>query len=273
MPEEIRIMSAAEVRGSVIAYYKLREALNQAAPVRFESRITKAMERIDHACQAITNGSGPAHWAARVIGPVLAAGAGAATWLGDVKTAATALRVFGLAGDHALTSQEAWAIVRPYQHEPILSERSLDDIRQKTWIRLKLPEAPGPADVLVELTRQRSGHFAAQVGAWISEYFRGQAVTSKSANPFCDLYWETIRTLQRMNDCGELLQANATSGLTPKMTPEDWADVLRGRLPQNRLESRAGHAVARQFITEYWQHWQDWENRKRPEVERVEVSA
>jgi hypothetical protein len=247
------IMSAAQVRGTALAYYRLKDLLIQPLTTDTRNNFTGFLRWAEEACRVVTDSSIPARWACEAVGPVLGASVGAAAWMrGEVANPGAALRIFGLAGDRALSPQSAWALIQPYLHEPTLSEQSLTRIRQQAGVRLKLSVAPTAVDVLVEMTRPRGGAFPVQVSHWLSDYFREH---SGDDTHFAALYRTTLDDLSSINARGELAQFTGSASISGTPTAEEWESMIHGRVPKSRLEARAGFKVARQFILDYWELW------------------
>lgn len=245
------MMSAAEVRGTVLAYQRIRALLNQPLTDHTRERFEAFLRSTEEACRLVTAHSAPARWARSIVGPVLAAGLGAAIYLRDDYTnPGGALRVFGLAGERALTSQAAWKLMQPYIWEPVVSEQVLGEIRRHSDLQLhRLPRDPSPVDVLEELTRPRSGGFPVQVSHWLAEYFR------ESQTPYSVAYANILADLVAANDRGDFEVAQRASLVHGRFTREEWAELIRGRVPQSRLEVRASYLVVRQFLADYWAKW------------------
>jgi len=245
-------MTAPEVRAVAIFYFRTRETLSRLEqPLQPEllTPLTDLLHSIEQSCATLTEGSAPAKWAKEMVGPVLAAAVGAAAWMRrDVPSALAAQRIFGLAGSQALSSNAAWKLVRPYLHEPLLSERTLADLAVKTGLELK-PKDNSPVEVIIELTRPRSAGFATDVGRWIKEYFRenGDAIT-----PYGVLYRRVVEEMATQNE----QTYSATSTVHGEVTREDWQVLVNGKVPRKWVEHRAAYSVTRQFIADYWDKWQ-----------------
>jgi hypothetical protein len=242
-------MTAAEVRAAVRAYHRIQDVLDADVAGHLET----FLKWVEGACQAVTETSPTSRWARDMVGPVLAAGMGAAVFAREVRSPMGMLRIFGVIGNYPLTSQAAWRLMAPYCWEPVLSVRSLDQIRVKSGLRFnKLPADPGPVDVLEELTRFHSGEFSRQMAKWLAEYFQRHAGVADDTL-YADKYRSTIANLSVMNDRGEMAQF--TSLIHGPFTREEWGELIRGRLPQSRLELRAGYIVTKKFLVEYWERW------------------
>jgi hypothetical protein len=249
-------MTATEARAAVLAYHSLVALLGKPLPPHVEADLTRLRERIQDDCFHLTNTSAPARWARSQVGPVLAAALGAATWMGDLRTAVSALRVFGLAGEHALTGAQAWRLMRPYLHEPALAAQTLAEIRRRSGLRLhRLPEHPSPAETLVELTRPRSDPFATKVARWLAEYWATNGQVQADQTAYAGHYRRHLAELDRLNRRGELMQL--TGAAHGALSREEWEGLIRGQLPAARLALRAGFLTTRDLVAEYWQRWQE----------------
>lgn len=242
-------MTAAEIRGATLAYHQIRDLLKQPLTTDARAHLADFLLSIEDQCQAITSASAPARWARKIVGPVLAAAVGASTWMrDDVPTVVAALRIFGLHGDTPLSNEAAWSLMRTHLSDTVLSEQTVTQVAFSTGLLLKLPASPTPAQVLEELTRTRSGGFPSQVSRWLADYFRDHA---EEDNPFSDVYRTTLAELSASGVSGEVI----THVGHERLTSEDWECLIHSRLPQSRLELRAGYAAARRFIAEYWEKW------------------
>lgn len=243
-------MTSAETRGTVTAYYKIRELLDQPLPAATRDTFNAYLQQVAEDCRSTTDNSAPARWARTVVGPILSAAVGAAVNMQAINKI-SALRIFGLHGNRALSNEEAWRIMRPYIHEPALHPEALAQIQRYSDLRLRLSNTPStPIDVLAELTRPRSGVFPSQVSYWIAEYF----TEHRDADTFYgEVYRSTLRGISEVNSSHET--ANIAIPHSGKMTREDWGALIHGSNPQARVLLRAGYAVARQFIAECWDRW------------------
>ncbi len=250
-------MTVSEVRGTVLAYHRIRALLNQPQPLTDDTkaRFNAFLRTAEDACRAVTGNSVPARWARSMVGAVLAAGLGAAVnyWRDDIPTPSSALRVFGLIGERPLTAAAAWKLMQPYVWEPALGEQTLAEIGRKASLRLhKLPPDPSPVDVLVDLTRPRSDSFSVQMSLWLAEYFRQEC---DAATTYGVLYRSTLAELLAHNRTGEMALLTGPAMVHGRPTREDWEDLIHGRIPRDRLALRAGYLVVRQFLTDYWEQW------------------
>ncbi len=248
-------MSPSETRATVTAYHRVQSLLNQPLPDDVKDGFREYLAYAETACLNATRNSAPARWARSIVSPVLAAGVGAALpyWRDDPANAGAALRMFGLTGERSLTSQAAWKLMQPYIWEPVVSEQVLATIRRKTALRLnRLPPDPAPADVLIELTRSRTGGFPVQMSHWLAEYFREHR---QDEGPYCEVYRRTLVDLSVQNQRGELVQYTGPGSVHGRYTREEWEELIRGRVPESRLEVRAAYLVVKQFIAEYWAKW------------------
>jgi hypothetical protein len=246
-------MTAMEIRSAVSAYYRIRECLNHPQSPEYAARLGELLADIERDCEAATEVALAPRWAKATVGPVLAAGVGAATWMrGALDNAGAALRVFGLTGERALSPASAWGLVRPFCLEPVLSEQSLAAIHRRTGMRLRLPTNPSPLDALDALTKPRNGEFAVKAAHWLAEYFRDHAGAD---TPFATLYRESLANLEATNATGEMAMMAGPNGLNDRPTREEWESIIHGRVPHARLEVRAGYIVATRFVKEYWERW------------------
>ena len=242
-------MNACEIRAAVRAYHRIQDVLDADVT----GHLSTFLKWVEGACGSVTSTSETSHWARDMVGPVLAAGMGAAVYAREVHSPMGMLRIFGVTGNYPLTSQAAWKLMAPYCWEPVLSERSLDNIRRLSGLRLnKLSAEPSPVDALEELTRFHSGEFSRQMAKWLSEYFQEHAGVADDT-PYADEYRSTIANLSAMNDRGELAQS--TGMVHGAFTRDEWAELIHGRLPPSRIELRAGYIVTKKFLVEYWERW------------------
>ena len=65
-------------------------------------------------------------------------------------------------------------------------------------------------------------------------------------------YRKILADLSKLDYREELMAAN---GICYQLDRGDWEALLHGRLPKSRLESRAGYAVTKKFVVEYWRKW------------------
>lgn len=243
-------MTAAEIRATVLAYYRVRNLLSQSLTREDRAVFEDFLERAEEACRAASQASAPTRWARAHVGPVLAAGIGA-TRMGEETTPVSALRMFGLAGEHALTAQAAWKMIQPYVWEPAVSAEVVAEVRRKTGFRMaKLSATPAPVDVLEELTRPRGCPFAVQVSHWLAEYFREHA---SDDDLYAGAYRSTWASLTSRNEQREMAQL--TGSIHGHMERQDWLDLMHGKLPRFHVETRAAYIVVRRFITDYWAQW------------------
>ena len=240
-------MTAHEVRAAVRAYHRIQDVLDADVTGHLET----FLKWVEGACQAVTETSPTSRWARDMVGPVLAAGMGAAVFARDVRSPMGMLRIFGVTGNYPLTSQAAWKLMAPYCWQPVLDEREITAIRRQSGLRLnKLPADPSPIEVLEELTRFHCGDFSRQMSRWLCEYFQEHGLAD---TPYGEEYRSTTANLSVMNDRGEMAQF--TSLVHGPFTREEWGELIRGRLPQSRLELRAGYIVTKKFLVEYWERW------------------
>lgn len=247
------LVTAAQVRALTLTYHKILELIDQ--PLLEETRdwFNDFLQSAAAQCDEITKGSAPGRWAKGEAGPVLAAAMGAAIHMRDrIPTASRALRVFGLHGDKALTNSAAWTLMQPYLWEPVLSPQAVAKIRHQCGLQLKLPDNPNVIDVLEEVTRPRTGAFPAQVAHWLADYFQSHAGAD---TPSGQHYRRTLADLQVLNERKELLPSSGARALSKPLTTKEWQALIDGHLPQYSLESKAGYAVARQFVSDYWTRW------------------
>jgi hypothetical protein len=258
-------MTSLEVRAVVTAYYRV-QSLDAPPGLGFSKIVDALFEYCDVASDRTTFG----RWATEFVGPVLAAGMGASTDMRTINSPSDLLRCFGLTGDRPLSPKEAWRIVRPYSHEPVLSETSLISISSHANMTFrKLPPNPGPVDVLVELTRHRSAPFLAQLARWIAEKFR-----QPGDNQYTKLYAKTLKDLQVQNIVGELgLIAHHALGTGRKFSREDWESIVHGRVPAFRLEERASYAAAKAFILDYYAHCREKDPKSTNSLDSESIQA
>jgi hypothetical protein len=243
-------MNACEVRAVVRAYYHIQNLLDADT----QGHLGAFLQWAESACWEATEASGPSRWARDIVGPVLAAGLGAASYAREVTNPGGMLRIFGLIGDHALPSLSAWGIMQPYCLNHVVCEEALANIRRQTGLRLnKLPADPSPLDLLEELTRPRSSELCTQVAHWIAEYFRDHALDDTL---YSETYRSSLAGLDGLNERGEMAQlVGLPSIMHGKFTRKEWAEIICGRVPRARVEMRAGYLTTRKFLIEYWERW------------------
>lgn len=260
-------MTAPEVRTTVLAYHRIQDLLTEPLPSTTRERFQGFLEETEKVCHDVSATSIPSRWARAMVGPVLAAGLGATIYMReDVASPSAALRSFGLSGDRALSNQAAWNILQPYRGESVLSEKSLAAIRRVTGMKMqRLAADPGPVDVLLELTRMRAGNFAAKMTHWLTEYFRTHA---DADTPYGNLYRSTLHELSDYNRQGEMAHMVDSVLDHTRYHRQDWEALVHGRMPQARLEMRAGFIVTKHFIADYWARWNpEVPERRRPPKE------
>ena len=241
-------MNAAEVRAAVRAYHRIQDVLDADGATGY---LGAFQSWVESACRDVTEAAPTSQWARGMVGPVLAAGMGATVYAREVHSPMGMLRIFGVVGNYPITSQAAWKLMAPYCWEPVLSERSIDNIRRQSGLRLnKLPLDPSPVDALEELTRFHSGEFSRQMAKWLSEYFQEHCLDN---TPYGEEYCSALHNLSVLNDRGEM--AKFRSLVHGQFTREEWGELIRGRLPQSRLELRAGYIVTKKFLVDYWERW------------------
>jgi hypothetical protein len=258
-------MTSAHVRSTVTAYYRIRGLLAEPLPEDLQACLAETLARIENDCRLVTGNSAPSRWARSIVGTVLTAGLGACCYMrGEIANPSALLRVFGLVGEHALSSQAAWNLVKPYAWEPVIGDGTLAELRRRSSLRLhRLPADPGPADVLLEMTRPRSGAFAVHLARWLAEYFREHA-GPQHATTYADHYRATLADLITANERGEM--AYLTGQVSGSLTRDEWGELIRGRVPPSRLELRAGYLTTRQFLVDLWRQWN-------PEKQEVRLAA
>lgn len=242
-------MTAGEVRGTALAYYRLKGIMkNNPLPPQARASFTEFIRMAELDCGILAEGTAPGRWTCKIVGPVLAAAMGSATYMrGLVHEPVGALRIFGLSGTRALPPPIAWKLMQPYLAAATLPPEAVADLARRSNLRLKLPPFPSPVEALEELTRHRCGSFAAQVGYWLAESFRENSAVK---NSYTDLY---RRTMAGMADISE----EYVNGFHGRMSREDWECMMAGKTPQSVMELRASYVVARQFLTDYWERWQE----------------
>ena len=240
-------MTAAEVRAAVRAYHRIQDVLDADVTGHLET----FLKWVEGACHAVTETAPTSQWARDMVGPVLAAGMGAAVFAREVRSPMGMLRIFGVTGSYPLSSQAAWKLMAPYCWEPVLSVRSINQIRVKSGLLLnKLPADPSPVDALEELTRFHSKEFARQMAHWLSEYFQEHGLAN---TPYGEEYRTALHNLFALNDRGDMAQFRSL--IHGQFTREEWAELIRGRQPQSRIEWRAGYITTKKFLVDYWERW------------------
>ena len=248
-------MNAALVRGYVVCYHRVRSLLRQPLDPDVVADFEDFLSDVQGICRDITESCPPSQWARDQVGPVMAAGLGAATnYRNEVPNPTAALRVFGLSGNHALSGHAAWKMVLPYRWESIVPTQAIDDMRRMSGLRLRLPHDPSPVDLLEELTRPRGGSFSLQLGHWLVDYFRDHAGANTH---YAETYQEKLGDLIEANAKGDLSNSICANAIHGRPSRADWEALVIGRLPQSWLELRAGYATARHFMEDYWAKWQE----------------
>jgi hypothetical protein len=234
-------LNTSEVRGAVITYHSIRDLLDhQALDKTTRQHLSQAMNHIESACWQVTNHSDPARWARKIVGPVLSAALGASGWMGGrIPSALSALQMFGLEGPKPLSAQQAWDLLKPYAKQQTIPHHVIEKIQKESGLKFKLAENPSPADVLLELTRSRSGDFAVRVGRWIADHFRANA---NADNIYAEAYRTALAQLHTANQNGELEHSSTLS--------------LSHRLDREAIEKRASYTAVVKFIVDYWERWQ-----------------
>ncbi len=245
-------ISAAEVRGLTLAHYQITALLKQPLPADAKAILQDLLVRIEEDCFVVSDNSSPSRWARSIVGSVLAAALGAATYMrDDTPTRISALRIFGLAGDRALSGQAAWKLMQPYVLVPTISDHEVLAIRRLSGLRLKLPEFPSTVDVLEELTRPRGGGFPLQITAWLIDFFRTHA---SDDTVYARQYQTALADMINFHKYCDTEQVN-TRHIHGRPSRADWEALVAGRTPLSWLEERAATTVTRQFIGDYWDHW------------------
>lgn len=244
-------MTSPEVRSVVTAVYRIHDLLEASYPPSVRRPLELLADDLIDWCRCALQKNQAGLWALPYIGPVLAAGMGATTSMHNIPAETDLLRVFGFAGERSLLPKEAWRHVQPFAHEPVLSPEIIARISIVANIRFrKLPPYPSPVDALVEMTRERSAPFMVQMSRWLANYFRTEGHDN---SPYVELYHKTLNELQTMNRLGEMaLTVPHCMGTSRQFSREDWMDVLRDRVPQFRLEEKAGFRAAKQFLLDYY---------------------
>lgn len=245
--------SSEQVRAIVQTYFKLEEVIHfPCSPPDQREELKMISYRLMMQCHELILPGKTTIWAANMVGSVLAAGMMAATEMQHIKTHTAALKVFGLAGDYPCLPARALAEVRPYANEAVIPPAVVQQIEDRTRTRLfRLPDSPTPVDVLVALTRHHHSRFAALVARQIAERFRDPG--ADALNPYVLAYLKSFANLKAINEkdgWGDVL-SDVISG-TPVPTADEWAVVLKGRIPEGRLRTRASYAATRRFIVDYW---------------------
>lgn len=244
-------MTRAEVRGSVLAYYRIKEIENHPFPDPLKQVLAEFCCEVEKGCTDFVKRAAATRWACGHLGPVLSAAVAAAYPTAERHNYVTSvLKAFGLAGERSLSSPIAWRIMLPYVHEPVVSEQVVAKIARDTSLRLRPHTAPTPVELLAEMTRPRGGKFPVQVGKWLAEKIQEMPIESH----YGALYQKTLDEFTSLNATGENAQY-ISSHVHGEMNREDWVEVLNGRIPRHRLEARASYATARQFISDYCELW------------------
>ena len=68
-------------------------------------------------------------------------------------------------------------------------------------------------------------------------------------------FGRVLEDLEVANQRGELVHLVDPAAAVPHHSREEWQELLAWRVPQARLELRAGYLVTRQFLVDYWEQW------------------